>query len=44
MTEVFGAVDLTTATAFVIATGLVVIAITMGFKAIDLGKRGVKKA
>lgn len=44
MTDIFAAVDLSTASAFVIATGLVVIAITMGFKGIDLGKRGVKKA
>mgnify|MGYP001773005241 CR=1 FL=1 len=44
MTEVFAAVDLTTVTAWVVATGVLIIGITMAFKGIDLGKRGVKKA
>ncbi|SDC52407.1 hypothetical protein SAMN05216345_102614 [Cupriavidus sp. YR651] len=44
MADIFAAVDFSTVTAFVAATGVVVIAINMAFKGIDLGKRGVKKA
>jgi hypothetical protein len=44
MAEIFAAVDLTTVAAFVGATGVIIIGITMAFKGIDLGKRGVKKA
>ncbi|MHB0820285.1 hypothetical protein ACYCFK_18665 [Stutzerimonas stutzeri] len=44
MTEIFAAVDLGEVTAWVIATGVLIIGITMAFKGIDLGKRGVKKA
>ena len=44
MTEIFAAVDLGDVTAFVIASGVLVIGITMAFKGIDLGKRAVKKA
>jgi hypothetical protein len=44
MEAIFTAVDLTTVAAFVAATGILVIGITMAFKGIDLGKRGVKKA
>jgi len=44
MGDIFAAVDLTTVTAFVVATGVLVIGIAMAFKGIDLGKRGVKKA
>jgi hypothetical protein len=44
MAAIFAAVDLSSALAFVGATGLVVIGICMAFKGIDLGKRGVKKA
>jgi len=44
MAAIFTAVDLSTVGAFVAATGVVVIGITMAFKGIDLGKRGVKKS
>lgn len=44
MADIFAAVDLSAVTAFVVATGVLVIGITMAFKGIDLGKRGVKKA
>lgn len=44
MADIFAAVDLTTVAAFVAATGVLVIGITMGFKGIDLGKKGVNKA
>lgn len=44
MTEIFAAVDLGEVTAWVVANGVLIIGITMAFKGIDLGKRGVKKA
>lgn len=44
MADIFAAVDLSTVATFVGATGVIVIGITMAFKGIDLGKRGVKKA
>ena len=44
MDAIFGAVDLSSALTFVGTAGLVIIGITMAFKGIDLGKRGVKKA
>lgn len=44
MADIFAAVDLSSVSAFVVATGVLVIGITMAFKGIDLGKRGVKKA
>lgn len=44
MADIFAAVDFSTVAAFVAATGVVIIGITMAFKGIDLGKRGVKKA
>ena len=44
MADIFAAVDLSTVSAFVAATGVVIIGLTMAFKGIDLGKRGVKKA
>lgn len=43
VSDMFAAVSLTTVVASVAALGLVIIAITMTFKAIDLAKRGVKK-
>lgn len=43
MDEIFAAVDLSTVAAAVLVIGLAVIGITMAFKAIDLGKRGVRK-
>lgn len=44
MDQIFAAIDLTTVAAAIIAIGVVVMGITMAYKAIDLGKRGVKKA
>jgi len=44
METIFAAVDLSTVATFVGATGVLIIGITMAFKGIDLGKRGVKKA
>jgi len=44
MSEILAGVDLTTVAAWVAATGLLVVAITMAFKGIDLSKRAVKKA
>lgn len=44
MADIFAAVDLTTVAASVTAIGVLVIGITMAYKGIDLGKRGVKKA
>ena len=44
MTEIFAAVDLGGVSAFVGATGVLIIGVTMAFKAIGLGKRAVKSA
>jgi hypothetical protein len=44
MADIFAAVDFTTVSAWVGGIGVTVIGITMAFKAIDLGKRGVRKA
>ncbi|AOE85608.1 hypothetical protein [Pseudomonas sp. TCU-HL1] len=44
MAEIFASVDLTDVAAWVGATGVLIIGITMAFKAIGLGKRGVKMA
>ena len=44
MAAIFTAVDLSTVVAFVAATGVLIIGITMAFKGVDLGKRAVKKA
>jgi len=44
MADIFTAVDLTAVATWVTATGVLIIGITMAFKGIDLGKRGVKKA
>lgn len=44
MQAILDAVDLASVLTWVGAIGLVVIGITMAFKGIDLGKRGVKKA
>lgn len=43
MDAIFAAIDLTTVAAAVVLIGVAVIGITMAFKGIDLGKRGVKK-
>jgi hypothetical protein len=43
MTDIFAAVDLAGVAAFVTATGVLIIGLTMAFKGIDLGKRGVNK-
>ena len=44
MQQIFDAVDLSTVATWVGGIGVLVIGITMAFKGIDLGKRGVKKA
>ena len=44
MTEIFAAVDLSTVSAFVGATGVLIVAIALAFKGISLAKRGVAKA
>lgn len=44
MEAIFAAVDFSTVATWVGAIGVAVIGITMAFKGIDLGKRGVKKA
>lgn len=44
MDAIFAAVDFTTVLAWVGGVGVTIIGITMAFKGIDLGKRGVKKA
>lgn len=44
MTEIFAAVDFSTVATAVVGIGVVVMGVAMAFKAIDLGKRGVKKA
>lgn len=43
MTAIFAAVDLATVTAFVVATGVIVMGIRLAFKGVDLGKRGIAK-
>lgn len=43
MSEIFAAIDLSTVVTSVVGIGVLVIGITMAFKGIDLGKRGVKK-
>ena len=44
MADIFAAVDLSTVQTSVVAIGVLVIGISMAFKGIDLGKRGVRKA
>lgn len=44
MDAIFAAVDFSSVALWVVATGVAIIGITMAFKGIDLGKRGVKKA
>lgn len=44
MEAIFGAVDMTSVLTWLTAVGISIIGITMAFKGIDLGKRGVKKA
>lgn len=43
MDAIFAAVDLSTVATSVGVMGVAIIGITMAFKAIDLGKRGVRK-
>ncbi len=43
MADIFTAVDLSSVAAFVAATGVVIIGITMAFKGVTLGKRAVNK-
>lgn len=44
METIFAAVDFATVATWVGSIGVAIIGITMAFKGIDLGKRGVKKA
>ena len=44
MADIFAAIDFTTVAASVIATGVLIMGITMAYKGIDLGKRAVRKA
>lgn len=44
MDAILAGVDFSTVSTWAGATGLVVVGIAMAFKAIDLAKRGVKKA
>lgn len=44
MDAILAAVDLSAVAAWVSLAGVTIIGITMAFKGIDLGKRGVKKA
>ncbi|NNM80459.1 MAG: hypothetical protein HKM01_08410 [Gallionella sp.] len=44
MAQIFAAVDFTGIATWVGVAGIAVIGITMAFKGIDLGKRGVRKA
>lgn len=44
MADIFAAVDFSTVAAWVGTTGIAIIGIAMAFKAISLGKRGVKMA
>ena len=44
ITTILAAADLTTVAAFVGTIGVVIVGIAIGFKGIDLSKRGVKKA
>lgn len=43
MAEIFAAVDISTVAAWVGAVGVTIIGVSMAFKAITLGKRGVAK-
>lgn len=44
MADIFAAVDMSTVTAFVVATGVIVVGIAMAFKGTGLSKRAVKQA
>lgn len=44
MADIFAAVDFTSVVAWVTVAGVAIIGISMAFKGIDLGKRGVRKA
>lgn len=44
MEAIFSAVDLSTVATWVSTLGVAIIGIALAFKAVDLGKRGVKKA
>ena len=44
MASIFAAVDLSTVTTFVSATGVVIVGIAMAMKGISLAKRAVNKA
>lgn len=40
---IFAAIDLTTIAASVLGMGVLIIGVSMAFKGVDLGKRGVRK-
>jgi len=44
MVDIFEAVDFATVATWVGTVGVLIIGISMAFKGIDLGKRGVRKA
>lgn len=44
MADIFAAVDLTTVAAFIVATGIIIIGISMSEKGIGISKRNVRKA
>lgn len=44
MADIFTAVDLTSISAFAKTAGVLIIGVALTFKAIDLGKRGIRKA
>lgn len=43
MADIFAAVDITTVATWAGTLGVAIIGIAMAFKAVDLGKRGVRK-
>ena len=44
MADIFASVDLSTVATFLSATGVIVVGIALGFKAISIAKRAVNKA
>lgn len=44
MADIFAAVDLTAVGTFVAATGVLIVAVALGFKGVGLAKRAISKA
>jgi hypothetical protein len=44
MADIFAAVDLAAVTAFIVATGVLIIGITLAEKGVGIGKRNIRKA